>query len=169
MAYDVTPIVSPKPTDCGATCLKMLLKYYGIEVDLDTLIQECNTRLEGCTGTDLRRAGNAHGLDLRAFAVDTDTLMTMDRPAIIHWRFSHWCIFCGVDKGQIMIINPDRGKYHIPVGVFRGLFSGVALFNGDPVELPPDEEFTNEDIIETLADHEYRVCLLELGINEEDL
>lgn len=42
----------------------------------------------------------------------------------------------------------------------------------EPVQTPAQEvveSFTSEDIIETLADHEYRVCLLELGINEEEL
>lgn len=34
----------------------------------------------------------------------------------------------------------------------------------------PEPEETNEDLLmETAADHEYRICLLELGITEEDL
>lgn len=36
-------------------------------------------------------------------------------------------------------------------------------------EQAEDVEFTTDDIVETLADHEFRVCLLELGIMEEDL
>ena len=48
MVYDVTPITSPKRFDCGATCLQMLLDYYGTKVDLDVLTEELNTRLVGC-------------------------------------------------------------------------------------------------------------------------
>ena len=66
--FDVIPVTSVKPTDCGATCLKMLLAYYGTDVDLDKLIRECNTRLIGCSAGDLLRVGRAHGLaDMKAF------------------------------------------------------------------------------------------------------
>ena len=167
--YDVNVVTSAIKMDCGPTCLKMLLDYYGIEVDLDTLIRECNTRIEGCSGKDLKRVGNAHGLDIRAYATDADTLIKMDRPGICHWRHSHWVIFCGTDNGKVVIINPDRGKFHMSEGSFKMFFSGTVLFNGEPQELEPEPEFTTADIVEMLADHEYRVCLLELGINEEEL
>ena len=53
--FDVIPVTSPRPTDCGATCMKMLLSYYGQDADLDELIRECNTSIIGCTGKDLLR------------------------------------------------------------------------------------------------------------------
>lgn len=141
--YDVNVVTSPLPTDCGPTCLKMLLDYYGVDVDLDTLIRECNTRLIGCTGLDLKRVGNAHGLDLQAWgtndtdgSVDADGVLFVDRPAIIHWKFGHWCIYCGLDNGQAVIINPDRGKYHMSIGTFRSMYSGTFLTNGEPEEVP---------------------------------
>jgi len=43
MVYNITPITSVKPTDCGATCLKMLCDFYNIEADLQTLIEECKS------------------------------------------------------------------------------------------------------------------------------
>lgn len=32
--YDVISVTSERPTDCGATCMKMLLAYYGQDVPL---------------------------------------------------------------------------------------------------------------------------------------
>lgn len=134
--YDIEPITSGKMTDCGPTCLKMLLAYYGIEVDLDTLIEECRTGIAGCTARDLKRVGNEHGLDMCPYKIDAETLLAMDRPSIIWWKYDHWCICCGEDNGQAVIINPDRGRYHMSKGSFASFYTEVALFNGEPVELP---------------------------------
>jgi len=142
MMFDVKPITSPKKLDCGPTCLKMLLEYYGVSVDLETLINECNVNLKGCTVGDIRRAGNAHGLDIRIYdsragAEYVDALIKQDRPAIVWWRYNHFCVFCGKDsKGDIVICNPDRGRYSISEGSFRSMYSGVYLTNGEPEDLP---------------------------------
>ena len=135
--YDVTPVTSPRQTDCGATCLKMLLDYYGQDVPLDQLIEECNPRLIGCTAKDVIRVGKAHGLDMMAFQMDAVELMRQDRPAVIWWMYNHFVVFCGLDEtGKVVICNPDRGRYRVSPGTFRSFYTRVALFNGDPQDLP---------------------------------
>ena len=134
--YDITPITSEHPTDCGATCLKMLLDYYGIDVSLDQLIKECNTRLIGCTAADVLRAGRLHGVEMHAYKTDLDGILKVDRPAIIWWKRKHFCVLCGVDEGgNIVIINPDRGRYRTSKSLFKCWYSGIALFIGEPVDI----------------------------------
>ena len=146
--FDVTPKTSPKTLDCGPTCLQMLLEYYGTSVDLNTLIEECNVGLRGCTVGDLRRVGNAHGLDVmlwddRENQAGVEALINQDRPAIVWWKFSHFCVYCGKDSnGDAVICNPDRGRYSISVGSFKSFYSGVALTNGTPEYLPEEETVT---------------------------
>jgi len=137
MVYDVIPVTSARETDCGPTCLKMLLSYYGQEADLQALIEECNVRVEGCSAKDVLRVGRAHGLDMVAFNMDAEELTRQDRPAIIWWMYCHFCVFCGVDEdGKVVICNPDRGRYRMSKGVFRSFYSGVSLWNGEPHDLP---------------------------------
>ena len=151
--YDVTVVTSPKTMDCGATCLKMLLSYYGTDVDLDVLTGELNTRVMGCTGKDVMRVGRAHGLDPVAYKMDAEELIMQDRPAIIWWRYYHFCVFCGKNaKGEPVIINPDRGRYAIDKGTFKSLYSEFAIFNGAPESLP-DEGGS--------GDYEERIAALE--------
>ena len=134
--YDITPITSEHPTDCGATCLKMLLDYNGIDVPLDQLVKECNTRLIGCTAADVLRAGRLHGVDMHAYKTDLDGILKVDRPAIIWWKRKHFCVLCGVDEGgNIVIINPDRGRYRMSKSLFNCWYSGIALFIGEPVDI----------------------------------
>lgn len=134
--FDVIPVTSPKPTDCGATCMKMLLEYYGVHTELDTLIAECNTRVIGCSMKELMRVGRAHGLDMRSFKMDAEEVASVDRPSIIWWKYNHFCICCGKDdNGNVVICNPDRGRYRMSMGLFKSYYSGIAAFNGEPPEI----------------------------------
>lgn len=139
--YDIKPITSPKPLDCGPTCLQMLLAYYGAEVDLDTLVEECGLTLAGCTGADLLRVGRLHGLDMQAYSMDADELVRQDRPAIVFWRNNHWIIFAGAEEdGRVWVCNPDRGRFRMDAETFAAIATGledhpgqcVAIFNGEP-------------------------------------
>ncbi len=134
--YDVKPITSPISVDCGPTCLKMLLAYYDIEVSLEDLIRECNVRLFGCTAKDLKRVGNAHGMDMTVWNMDAAEVMHQDRPSIVWWNYNHFCVCCGMDdNGYVVICNPDRGRFPLDVGTFKSRYSGVTLFNGTPPEM----------------------------------
>lgn len=141
--YDVTPITSDRQTDCGATCLKMLLNFYEIDVDLDQLITECHTGIIGCSAKDVIKAGRLHGLDMHAYQTDIDGILYADRPAIVWWKRRHFCVFCGMDEGgNIVICNPDRGRYRMSKSLFSAWYSGVAIFNGVP------EDVEGEEVIE---------------------
>ena len=134
--FDVTPITSIKPTDCGATCMAMLLGYYGQEADLKELVKECNTRITGCSAKDLLRVGRDHGLDMIAFRKDAEELIRQDRPAIVWWRYNHFVVFCGTDEdGKVVICNPDRGRYRMSQGTFKSFYTDISLWNGEPHDL----------------------------------
>ena len=142
--FDITPVTSAKPLDCGPTCLKMLLDYYGIDVPLEQLAEECGITVTGCTGADLMRVGRAHGLDMQCFSMDAAELVRQDRPGIVYWRYSHFVVFAGRDTdGRVAICNPDRGRYRMTEGTFAAIASGldahpgqvIGIFNGEPYGL----------------------------------
>lgn len=141
--YDVKSVTSERPTDCGPTCLKMLLSYYGTEIDLLQLIEECGVGLTGCTGMDLKKVAKLHGMDLRGFectgADIEDDVIFADRPSICWWRYNHFIICCGADEnGRVVICDPDRGRYRMSRALFRSWFSGIAFFNGKPEDINED-------------------------------
>ena len=145
MVYDVTPITSAKRYDCGATCLQMLLDYYGSKVDLDVLTEELNTRLVGCSAKDMLRVGRAHGLDMKAWKETAEDVLKQDRPSIVWWKYCHWIIVCGVDDdGKVVICNPDKGRYRLSKSNFAVMYTGVCLTNGTPEDLPETAEQTEE-------------------------
>lgn len=141
--YDVIPVTTSHHTACGPACLKMLLAWYGIEVDLDQLIEECGVKINGCTMKDLIRVGKAHGLDeLAAWREEPEDVLQQDRPAIVWWRYAHYVVFAGLnERNEPVICNPAQGRYSIDAGTFKSMLSGlepgtcVALCNGKPEDL----------------------------------
>lgn len=147
--YDVKPVTSAKQLDCGPTCLKMLLGWYGIDVPLDTLTEECGVGLTGCTGADLLRVGRAHGLDMTAWKMDAEEVARQDRPSIVWWKWNHFCVCCGMtEDGKVMVANPDRGRYRMTMETFNALYSGVALFDGEPFDVGSDAFHATGELFE---------------------
>lgn len=135
--FDIIPETSARQTDCGATCLKMLLAYYGQDIPLDQLIEECNTGIIGCTAKDLMRAGRLHGLDMHAYKADAEDIFTSDRPSIVWWMYNHFVVYAGLDEdGKVVICNPDRGRYRISKGTFKSFYAKIAVCNGEMGDLP---------------------------------
>lgn len=143
--YDVKSITSERSNDCGATALKMLLEYYDIKVDLNQLVEECNTQIFGCTGRDIMRVSALHGLPLKAYQCkgeDTvDDVIYADRPGILWWKYRHFVICCGIDDtGRVVICDPDKGRYRLSRSLVASFFSNVVMFNGEP------KDFDKKDI-----------------------
>lgn len=126
-----------RETCCGPASLKMLLSYYGIDVDFDTLIEECHVSVDGCTAGDLLRVGRAHGLEgLSAWQTDAEDVLKQDRPAILYWRGNHFLVYGGLNEhDEPVLYNPGRGVYAIDRGTFAVLFSGIMLSNGTPEDV----------------------------------
>ena len=139
--FDVTPIPSMNRYDCGPTCLAMLLNYYSMPYDQKELIEECGCDITGCNGKDMLRVGRAHGMDMKSYKTDVDGVVKADRPTIIWWQYDHFVVCCGEDEnGQVVICNPNTGRFRISRGSFASFYTGIAFSNGELGDLLEDEE-----------------------------
>ena len=86
-----------------------------------------------------------------------------------------------IDTGHSYKYHHAQGNYFtLPIMDMRGIYR-YKLVDGKPVERtaeeidadyaarPAPEPTTEELLLETAADHEYRICLMELGVTEDDL
>lgn len=107
------------PSYCGPTSLRMVLKYYGIDVAEKKLgqLSDC-TFEEGTTAEGLKKAAKQFGCktliftdgriaDLRTWVVEKEI------PVIVHW-FSvdtgHYSVVVDVTSTNIVLQDPDTGK-----------------------------------------------------------
>lgn len=140
--FDVKPTTSTNISDCGACAMTSLLKYYGVEVTLEQMIKDCNVSIGGSTGKDLLQAGRKHGLDMKAWKMPAEDMIKNDRPTVAWWKYNHWVVCCGIDDetGKVIICNSTRGRYGVSKSLFKAFFSGIALSNGVPEDLPDGSE-----------------------------
>lgn len=79
--------------DCGATCLRMICRFYGRIVDGKYLREQTYTGREGVSMLGLSRAAEGLGFKTLAVKIDIETLVhDAPLPAILHWNQDHFVV-----------------------------------------------------------------------------
>ena len=97
--------------DCGATCLRMIAKYYGKSYTAQTLRQRSYiTRI----GVNLQGMSDAtESIGMRTMGVKT-TLENLEKekvtPFIAHWNQNHFVVVYKIDKTNVYVADPGASK-----------------------------------------------------------
>ncbi|MCB1676049.1 MAG: ATP-binding cassette domain-containing protein, partial [Halioglobus sp.] len=124
--------------DCGAACLAMICKHYGLSITLGKLREMANVTLQGATLDSLARVGESLGFTTRGVQCTYDALMGFDLPLIAHWEGYHYIIVYGVSKTHVWVADPGPGFRKMTREEFeRGWGGTCLLFNpgADMVQL----------------------------------
>jgi ATP-binding cassette subfamily B protein len=96
--------------DCGATCIKIIAKFYGKFYSLQYLRDKCGTRREGVSIADLSYTAESIGLRSMAIQCTIDNLVEkVPFPCIAHWRNSHFIVVYKANKGKVYTSDPAKG------------------------------------------------------------
>lgn len=103
--------MQPKDSDvCGPTCLKMIASYYGIEVDLDSLIKQTNTIQLGASMLALSEAAEKIGFKPIGIKIKSSELSNNSfYPCIAHINLFHFVVIYKVKNDLVYIADPSRG------------------------------------------------------------
>lgn len=113
--------------DCGAACLAMLCKHYGINMTLGKLRELANVTAQGATLDSLARAGEALGFGTRGVQCTFDALKGFELPFIVHWEGYHYVIVYGVSSDTVWVADPAVGFKKLSVEEFERGWSGTCL------------------------------------------
>jgi ATP-binding cassette subfamily B protein len=118
--------------DCGAACLKMILKYYGKYVSIETLRQLTETTREGASLSRISEAANKLGLKTLGLKLDSKKLFERaPLPAILHWENNHFVVLYKIKKNTIYIADPACGLVEYSKNDFLNYWAiedhGIAL------------------------------------------
>ena len=113
--------------DCGAACLAMLCRHYGINMTLGKLRELANVTAQGATLDSLARAGEALGFGARGVQCTFDALQGFELPFIVHWEGYHYVIVYGVSPNQVWVADPAVGFKKMSVEEFERGWSGTCL------------------------------------------
>ena len=132
------PFVSDKPTvrtllqneqqECGLACMAMVANAYGHNVDLPYMRSVHQIFKGGMTVAELYGLAGTFGFDARALGVEnSDDLVGLKLPAILHWEGRHYVVLDRISRGKYVIHDPAVGRRVFTRADFDKHFSGVAL------------------------------------------
>ena len=113
--------------DCGAACLAMICKHYGIPITLGKLREMANVTLQGATLDSLARVGESLGFSTRGVQCTYDALLGFDLPLIAHWEGYHYIIVYGVSRTHVWVADPGRGFARMTRAEFEQGWTGTCL------------------------------------------
>ncbi len=113
--------------DCGAACLAMICKHYGIPMTLGKLRELANVTTQGATLESLARVGESLGFTTRGVQCTYQALLGFDLPLIAHWEGYHYVIVYGLSKDHVWVADPGPGFRKMTVEEFDRGWTGTCL------------------------------------------
>ncbi|HEX7320656.1 MAG TPA: peptidase domain-containing ABC transporter [bacterium] len=124
---DVPVVLQMNALDCGAACLTMVFKYYGLDIDLFECSRHCGPGRDGLTALAIAKTAREFGLRVKAFTVEPKDIRYVQLPAIIHWKFNHYMVVEYWSSKAVHVIDPAYGRRKLKPDVFNQGFTGVIL------------------------------------------
>ena len=135
--------------DCGPTCLRMISRFHGRTITIETLREKCAITREGVSFGGIADAAEAIGFKSLAVQVDFETLRNeVPLPCIAHWRQRHFVVVVAVRGNEVEVADPGFGLITYPRDEFvRGWLHGrfPADDHGLLLLLEPTPEFHTAD------------------------
>lgn len=137
--------------DCGPTCLRMIARHYGNDIDIAKLRSYAEFNKDGVSLLGIANAAEKIGFKANGVAITFEQLVNeVDRPAILHWQQNHFIVFYKVSKNKIFVADPAKGlitytpsefkaKWLSAVDEITGASTGIALL------LEPTPDFYEEN------------------------
>lgn len=114
MISDFSHIKQPDAMECGATCLRMIAKYYGKDYSADMMQQLCVVTHEGVSLMGISDAAEYLGFRTVCGRLSLEKLVAQRPfPCILHWNQEHFVVLYDVKKkrnGKVNYYIADPGK-----------------------------------------------------------
>jgi len=125
--HRVPELLQFETTECGASCVAMVLAYFGRWEPIDRLRQICGTTRDGISAGALVRAARLLNLQAKGFGVTATELGTLPMPQILFWNFNHFVVLERIKGEWVDIVDPAVGRRRLNMAELERAYSGVTL------------------------------------------
>ncbi|EDV5024045.1 peptidase domain-containing ABC transporter [Salmonella enterica subsp. enterica serovar Ball] len=139
MKKKIKPEYQDEISECGLTCLSMILNFYGYSTSVAQLRVKHQASSQGVSLYQLMKMAEEYALICRPFSLTIDDLDTLELPAILFWNKSHYVVLEKVKKSGIVIVDPALGRRYYKFSDARSYFSNVAM------EMSCADEFSTKE------------------------
>lgn len=132
--------------DCGATCLRIIFKYFGKLVSIHKIRKLCQTTKNGVNLLGISEAAEKLGFRTYGIRLSLELLHEAELPCILHWNQNHFVVLYRIEKGKYYISDPSAGLMTYEEKEFsRNWFSTKELHAGLSLLLSPGPNFYQID------------------------
>ncbi len=136
----------PDAMACGATCLRMVAKYYGKAISLPFLLQLSGTTREGANMQGISEAAEKIGFRTLGIKVPFQKLIKdAPLPCIAHWNQNHFIVIYRIKKNKIHIADPSHGLLTYTKEEFLKYWAADGKDEGILLLLEPTLEFYKKE------------------------
>lgn len=117
--------------ECGATCLAMILTYYGRQTTLSEIRERYRAERDGLSALSIVKVARSYGLRTRAISLkNQEEFRHVPLPVIAHWNFNHFLIIERWSPKYIEVVDPALGRSRLTMHEFDESFTGVLILLG---------------------------------------
>lgn len=120
--------------DCGPTCLRMVAKFYGKSISLNTLRIETQINKDGVNLLGISEAAEKIGFRTRGVKISLKELIdNAPKPVILHWHQNHFIVLPSqkFKANKIVIADPARGIIKISIAEFISYWISTGSGGGE--------------------------------------
>lgn len=97
-------------SDCGATCLRMIARYYGKKMSQHFFHSRISTTRSGTSLLHICEQADIIGLENTALLMDYEELCHEAKfPCIVHWKKTHFVVVVKIDGNKVHVADPAFG------------------------------------------------------------
>ena len=155
--------------ECGSACLLSIIRYYGGNISLNSLLELTKTNKEGTNFYNLLEASIGIGLTGKAYKIDDILkLYQIDKPFIsqvIVNNYTHFVVIYKIRNKKMTIMDPAIGIVNMTLDKFIKIWTGNILLIEPYKQLPFYEE-SNEvsKVIKEVMYHNKDLIINILGL-----
>lgn len=150
----------PEEKDCGATCLRIISKYYGKNYANEYLRDVCETHRGGSSLRSLSEASEKLGFKSLGVQVPLAKLRKAPLPCILHWQNNHYVVLYKIKSGNFFISDPAFGLIKYNELEFLSLWIGGNKTEGIALLLETTPLFYDNDIAGERKNQEWNLTFL---------
>ncbi len=132
--------------DCGATCLRIIFKYFGKSVSIHKIRKLCQTTKNGVNLLGISEAAEKLGFRTYGVRLSLEQLKEVELPCILHWNQNHFVVLYKIKSGRYYVSDPSAGlMIYLEKEFSKNWFSTRELHAGLSMLLSPAPNFYQID------------------------
>ena len=113
--------------DCSATCLGIVLAFYGHDYSNAQLRKSCSVSRDGATVAQIQKGSQALGHECEVLKQGIGSLAKEKGPIILHWEMNHFVVLEMMDDSYAWINDPAYGRRKLRIVDFKLSYTGISL------------------------------------------